>query len=186
KSAEEAEEVARFYDVLEIQPIDFYLHLLDKGLVGSRAELEEALRSLCRIGDKLGKPVIATGNVHYLLPRQKLFRDIAIHGITGFSPLKDQRKPDAHFRTTKEMLEEFAFLGEDTAFEVVVTNTSQLADRFESIQLFPDKLYTPILEGADDEIRNTCYDTARRLYGDPIPEVVTARLEKELKPIISY
>lgn len=186
KSAEEAEEVARFYDVLEIQPIDFYLHLLDKGLVGSRAELEEALRSLCRIGDKLGKPVIATGNVHYLLPRDKIFRDITIHGITGFSPLKDQRKPDAHFRTTDEMLEEFRFLGEGKAQEVVVDNTVALAERFEEITLFPDELFTPIIDGADEEIRSKCYETARSMYGDELPEVVTARLEKELVPIIKY
>ncbi|WP_276352464.1 PolC-type DNA polymerase III [Cohnella caldifontis] len=186
KSPEEAEEVAQFYDVLEIQPLDFYLHLLDKGLVGSRAELEEALRRICRIGEKLGKPVIATGNVHYLKPREKLFRDITIHGITGFSPLKEQRKPDAHFRTTKEMLEAFKFLGEEKAKEVVIRNTSELADRFEEYPMFPDQLYTPIIEGADDEIRNTCYETAKSMYGDPLPEVVVQRLEKELVPIIKY
>ncbi|THF81229.1 PolC-type DNA polymerase III [Cohnella fermenti] len=186
KSVEEAEEVAEFYDVLEIQPLDFYMHLLDKGLVGSRAELEEALRKIVRIGEKTSKPVIATGNVHYLEPRDKLFRDITIHGITGFSPLKDQRKPDAHFRTTPEMLEAFAFLGAEKAREVVVTNTNELADRFEEIKLFPDELFTPILDGADDEIRNTCYETAKTLYGEELPEVVVARLEKELVPIIKY
>ncbi len=186
KSEEEAEEVAAFYDVLEIQPIEFYLHLLDKGQVNSRAELEEALRKICRIGEKLGKPVIATGNVHYLQPRDKVFRDITIHGITGFSPLKEQRKPDAHFRTTKEMLEEMAFLGPEKAYETVVTNTRALAERFEEIQLFPDKLFTPVIEGADDEIREKCYARARELYGDPLPEVVEKRLEKELTPIIKY
>ncbi|REK67282.1 MAG: PolC-type DNA polymerase III [Cohnella sp.] len=186
KSEEEAEEVAKFYDVLEIQPLEFYLHLLDKGLVGSRAELEEALRRICRIGDKLGKPVIATGNVHYLHPRDKLFRDITIHGITGFSPLKEQRKPDAHLRTTGEMLEEFAFLGRDKAYEVVVRNPAELADRFEDIVMFPDKLFTPIIEGADEEIRNKCYDTAKSMYGDPLPDIVVQRLEKELVPIIKY
>jgi len=123
KSEEEAEEVAAFYDALEIQPVEFYLHLVDKGVVGSRAEIEEALRKICRIGEKLGKPVIATGNVHYLDPEDKVFRDITIHGITGFSPLKEQRKPDAYFRTTKEMLEAMAFLGPDKAYETVVTNT---------------------------------------------------------------
>lgn len=193
KSLEEAEEVAAFYDVLEIQPLDFYMHLLDKGLVGSRAELEESLRKICRIGEKLGKPVIATGNVHYLTPREKLFRDITIHGITGFSPLKDQRKPDAHFRTTNEMLEAFAFLGKEKAFEVVVRNTNDLADRFEPFEMFPKKggptdngLFSPIIDGADEEIRSKCYETASSMYGDPIPEIVTARLEKELKPIIQY
>lgn len=186
KSEEEATEVARFYDVLEIQPIDFYMHLVEKGLVGSRAEIEQALRRVCQIGDELGKPVIATGNVHYLNPRDKLFRDITIHGITGFSPLKGQRKPDAHFRTTDEMLEEFAFLGDARARQVVVTNTSELADRFEEYDLFPPELFTPNIEGADEEIRNTCYATAKSFYGEDLPQVVIDRLEKELVPIIKY
>ncbi|MFC5472055.1 PolC-type DNA polymerase III [Cohnella suwonensis] len=193
KSLEEAEEIAEFYDVLEIQPIDFYMHLLDKGLVSSRAALEEALRRIVRIGEKLTKPVIATGNVHYLIPREKIFRDITIHGITGFSPLKDQRKPDAHFRTTAEMLEAFQFLGADKAREVVVTNTSELADRFEPFDMFPSKggpaengLFSPIIDGADEEIRSTCYETAKSMYGEELPEVVTARLEKELVPIIKF
>ncbi|WP_028610998.1 PolC-type DNA polymerase III [Paenibacillus harenae] len=186
KSQEEAVEVARFYDVLEIQPIDFYMHLVEKGLVGSRAEIEQALRRVCQIGDELGKPVIATGNVHYLNPRDKMYRDITIHGITGFSPLKGMRKPDAHFRTTDEMLAEFAFLGEARAREVVITNTNELADRFEPYDMFPTGLFAPNIEGADEEIRNTCYDTAKSMYGEELPQVVIDRLEKELIPIIKY
>ncbi|WP_028550463.1 PolC-type DNA polymerase III [Paenibacillus sp. UNC451MF] len=186
KSVEEAEEVAQFYDVLEIQPTGVNMHLVDKGLVGSKEQLEDATRRVLDIGRKLNKPVIATGNVHYLQPRDKICRDITINGITGFSPLKDMKKPDVHFRTTKEMLAEFQFLGEETAFDVVVKNTSDLADQFEDLELFPDKLFAPIIEGADDEIRSKCYDTAKRIYGEPIPEVVTARLEKELVPIIKY
>ncbi|MBD2845248.1 PolC-type DNA polymerase III [Paenibacillus sp. IB182496] len=186
KSEEEAEEVARFYDVLEVQPLTFYMHLVEKGLVGSRAELEQALRRVVRIGDKLGKPVIATGNVHYLNERDKIYRDITIQGITGFSPLKDMTKPDAHFRTTEEMLKEMAFLGEDKAYEIVVTNTNALAERFEPFEMFPDKLFTPNMEGADEEIRETCYATARSMYGEPIPDVVVQRLEKELVPIIKF
>lgn len=186
KSIEEAEEVAQFYDVLEIQPTGVNMHLVDKGLVGSKEQLEDATRRIIDIGRKFNKPVIATGNVHYLHPRDKICRDITINGITGFSPLKDMRKPDVHFRTTKEMLAEFQFLGEETAFDVVVRNTSDLADQFEELQLFPDKLFAPIIEGADEEIRTKCYDTAKRLYGDELPEVVTARLEKELVPIIKY
>ncbi|MDT3424555.1 DNA polymerase-3 subunit alpha (Gram-positive type) [Paenibacillus forsythiae] len=186
KTVEEAIEVAAFYDVLEIQPLTMYMHLVDKGFVASPEELRGVVRRICEIGEKINKPVIATGNVHYLEPRDKLFRDITIHGITGFSPLKDQRKPDAHFRTTEEMLQEFDFLGEDKAFEVVVTNTVELSERFEPIELFPDKLFTPIIDGADEEIRETCYRTARSIYGEELPEVVVARLEKELEPIIKY
>lgn len=193
KSMEEAEQVAEFYDVLEIQPVEVNLHLVEKGLVESREVLEETIRRIVGIGKKLNKPVIATGNVHYLHPRDKICRDITIHGITGFSPLKEQRKPDVHFRTTKEMLEEFRFLGEELAYEVVVTNTNKLADEFEEIKLFPktggptdNGLFSPIIEGADEEIRTKCYDTAKRMYGDPLPDIVVQRLEKELKPIIGY
>lgn len=193
KSVEEAEQVAEFYDVLEIQPPEVNMHLVEKGLVGSRQELEQAVLRVIDIGRKLNKPIIATGNVHYLHPRDKICRDITIFGITGFSPLKDQRKPDVHFRTTEEMLREFAFLGEETAMDVVVTNTSRLADEFEELKLFPktggptdNGLFSPIIEGAEEEIREKCYETARKMYGEPVPEIVTARLEKELKPIIGY
>ncbi|MFC0214377.1 PolC-type DNA polymerase III [Paenibacillus chartarius] len=185
KSREEAEQVAEFYDVLEIQPVSYNMHLVDKGLVGSRRELEEAVKVIVDIGRKLGKPVIATGNVHYLHPRQKIFRDITIHGITGFSPLKDMKKPDAHLRTTKEMLEEFQFLGPELAHEVVVANTSALADEFEELQLFPKKLFSPIIEGAEEEIENKCYTRAKQLYGDPLPELIVERLQRELTPIIN-
>ncbi|MHA0856004.1 PolC-type DNA polymerase III [Paenibacillus sp. CMAA1364] len=186
KSLEEAEEIAQFYDILEIQPLTMYMHLVDKGFVASILEIKSALKTVCDIGEKLNKPVIATGNVHYLEPKEKLFRDIAINGITGFSPLKGMKKPDAHLRTTDEMLEEFDFLGKGKANEVVVTNTIELAERFENIELFPSKLFTPIMEGADEEIRQTCYDTAKSIYGDDLPDVVIKRLEKELEPIIKY
>ncbi|WP_054956111.1 PolC-type DNA polymerase III [Paenibacillus dakarensis] len=186
KTEEEAEEVAQFYDVLEVQPLTMYMHLVEKGLVGSPDEIKTAIKKVIRIGEKLNKPVIATGNVHYLEPGHKLFRDITIHGITGFSPLKDITKPDAHFRTTDEMLKEFEYLGQDKAYEIVVQNTNDLADRFEELELFPSKLFTPIIEGADEEIRNTCYETAKSIYGEELPEVVVARLEKELEPIIKY
>jgi DNA polymerase-3 subunit alpha (Gram-positive type) len=186
KSMEEAEQVAEFYDVLEVQPIGVNMHLVDKGLVGSRQELEEANRRICQIAEKQGKWVVATGNVHYLHPREKINRDITIHGITGFSPLKEIKKPDVHFRTTREMLAEFAHLGEKKAYEVVVTNPNLFADLIEQYDLFPKKLFTPIIEGAEEEIRTKCYNTAKELYGDPIPEVVVQRLEKELVPIINY
>lgn len=182
KSQEEAEEVAQFYDVLEIQPVDVNMHLVEKGFV-SRDQLIEANRRVLEIGRKLGKPVIATGNVHYLHPREKIHRDITILGITGFSPLKDIKKPDVHFRTTKEMLQAFEHLGTDEAYRVVVTNTRKLADEFEEIEMFNSQPYFPIIEGADDELRTTCYKTAKELYGEPLPEIITERLEKEIVPI---
>lgn len=193
KSLDEAEQVAEFYDVLEIQPLTTYMHLVDKGLVGSVEDIKKAIRTVVEIGDKLGKPVIATGNVHYLDPEHHIMRDITINGITGFSPLKDMRKPEVHLRTTAEMLNEFSFLGEEAAYRVVVSNTIELAAQFEKFGMFPktggptdNGLFSPIIEGADEEIRSKCYETATRMYGDPLPEIVTARLEKELGPIIKY
>jgi DNA polymerase-3 subunit alpha (Gram-positive type) len=193
KSIEEAEHIAEFYDVLEIQPIGAYMHLVDKGLVGSVEDLHKAVRTIIEVANKQGKPVIATGNVHYVEPEHHLLRDITIHGITGFSPLKDIRKPQAHLRTTQEMLEEFSYLGEAEAYRVVVTNTVKLTELFEPFEMFPRKggptdngLFSPIFEGADDEIRSTCYNTAQKMYGNPLPELVVARLEKELIPIIKF
>ena len=193
KSQEDAERIAEFYDVLEIQPLEMYMHLVEKGLAGSAEDIKNALRKIVEIGGKLGKPVIATGNAHYLDPHEHIFRDITIHGITGFSPLKEIRKPRAHLRTTTEMLEEFAFLGEETALRVVVQNTDELADLFEPFEMFPKKggptdngLFSPIIDGADEEIRAKCYETAKMTYGDPLPEIVAARLQKELEPIIKY
>ncbi|MFT9847819.1 PolC-type DNA polymerase III [Aneurinibacillus sp. REN35] len=186
KSPEEAEEVARFYDVLEIQPIEINRHLIEKQLVANEATLMETNRKIVELGEKLNIPVIATGNVHYVHPLEKDYRTILIHGITGFSPLKDQYKPDAHFRTTDEMLEEFKYLGEEKAKEVVVVNPNLLADRFEELEIIPKDLYTPKIEGADEEIRSMSYNKAKELYGDELPEVVEKRLEKELNSIITH
>ncbi|MBN6185791.1 PolC-type DNA polymerase III [Aneurinibacillus sp. BA2021] len=186
KSPEEAEEVARFYDVLEIQPVEINRHLIEKQLVPNEATLMETNRKIVELGEKLNIPVIATGNVHYVHPLEKDYRTILIHGITGFSPLKDQYKPDAHFRTTDEMLEEFKYLGEEKAKEVVITNPNMLADRFEELEIIPKDLYTPKIEGADEEIRSMSYNKARELYGEELPDVVEKRLEKELNSIITH
>lgn len=186
KSLDEAEAIAEFYDVLEIQPHSFNMHLVDKGLVQSEQALIEANQKIVQIGERLNKPVIATGNVHYIDPHEKKYREILIHGITGFSPLKDQRKPDVHLRTTEEMLAEFPYLTKEKALEVVVTNTNRIADECDVYPIFPDKLFTPILEGAEEEIRDKCYSTAKAWYGEELPDVVVKRLEKELVPIINY
>ncbi|HEY0829279.1 MAG TPA: PolC-type DNA polymerase III [Bacilli bacterium] len=193
KSIEEAEQVAEFYDVLEIQPIDINIHMVDKGFVNSRSDLEHANRRVYDIGLKLNKPVIATGNVHYLEPRDHIYRDITIHGITGFSPLKELKKPEVYLRTTKEMLDQFSYFSSEEAYEVVVRNTNRLTEMFEPFEMFPKKggptdngLFSPIIEGADEEIRSKCYERAESMYGKPLLDIVAARLEKELLPIIKY
>lgn len=186
KSMEEAEEVAKFYDVLEIQPSDLHLHLVDKQVVESEERLREANEKIVKLGEKLEKPVVATGNVHYLDPMDKRYREMLIHGITGFSPLKNQRKPDVHFRTTEEMLEAFQYLGEEKAFDVVVTQPNELAEQFEELEIIPKDLYTPKIEGADEAIRKMSYTRACEIYGDPLPDIVRERLEKELNSIITH
>src|SRR5699024_9955748 len=131
----------------------------------------------------MNKPVVATGNTHYIDDHDKLYRQILIASQAG-NPLNRQTLPDTPFRTTNDMLECFQFLGEDTAKEIVVTNTQQIADQIDEISPIKDGLFTPTIEGAEEEMRNMCYTKARQIYGDPVPEIVTDRLEKELTSII--
>lgn len=182
-SAEEAEKVAEFYDYIEIQPPSNYVHLIDKELVQNEAQIFDILKKLVALGEKLNKPVVATGNVHYLNENDKQYRQILISSQAG-NPLNRQTLPDTPMRTTGEMLEAFKFLGEEKAYEIVVKNTQELAEGLEAISPIKDGLFTPTIEGAEQEMRDLCYTKAKEIYGDPLPEIVTARLEKELDSII--
>lgn len=183
KSAEEAEKVAAFYDYIEIQPPENYMHLVDKGIVRDELALKDVMIKLVKLGDKLNKPVVATGNVHYLDSHDKIYRKILIASQAG-NPLNRQRQPDVHFRTTDEMLACMSFLGEEAAEKVVVTNTNAIADSIEEIAPVKDRLYTPTIDGAEEEVKEKTYSRARELYGTDLPERVAGRLEKELKSII--
>lgn len=183
KSKDEAEKVAEFYDFIEIQPPSNYAHLIEKEQAHSMGHIKQMLKTIVEIGEKQQKTVVATGNVHYIEPHEKQYRKILIASQSG-NPLNRQTQPDVHFRTTDEMLELFDFLGEEKATEVVITNTNAIADQIEDIKPIKDDLYTPNIEGADDEIRQMCYDRAKSIYGDDLPEIVTSRLEKELTSII--
>ncbi|WP_108024349.1 PolC-type DNA polymerase III [Melghirimyces profundicolus] len=185
KSPQEVEELARFYDYLEIQPVEVNRHLVEKELVDSEERLREANRLLVQIGEKLNKPVVATSNAHYLNRWDATFREILAFNQTGGFRNQGPLAP-AYFRTTDEMLEEFSYLGEEKAREVVVTNPRAIADRIGKLKPFPDNLHTPIIEGADEELRRICYETAEGLYGSPLPEIVESRLEKELGSIIKH
>ncbi|MFD1394832.1 PolC-type DNA polymerase III [Kroppenstedtia eburnea] len=185
KSPEEVEEMARFYDYLEIQPVDVNRHLLEKEIVASEEHLRQANQLLLKIGDKLNKPVVATSNTHYLNKWEAIYRDILAFNQTGGFRNKGPLSP-AHFRTTDEMLAEFSYLGEERAREVVVVNPRKIADEIEELKPFPEGLHTPIIEGSDDELRRICYETAENLYGNPLPEIVEQRLEKELGSIIKH
>lgn len=185
KSPEEVEHVAEFYDYLEVMPKPVYAPLIEMELVKSEHDLEEIIGNIVKLGEKLGKPVVATGNVHYLNENDKIYRKILINSQGGANPLNRHQLPDVHFRTTNEMLKEFSFLGFDKAKEIVITNTNKIADMIDSIKPVRDDLYTPKIEGAEEEMRELSYTRARKIYGEPIPEIVEARLEKELNSIIS-
>lgn len=186
KSPEEVEDVASFYDYLEVQPPEVYRHLLELELVRDEKSLKEIIANITKLGEKLNKPVVATGNVHYLNDEDKIYRKILISSQGGANPLNRHELPKVHFRTTDEMLEAFSFLGEEKAKEIVVTNTQKVASLIDDIKPIKDDLYTPKIEGADEEIREMSYQRARSIYGEQLPEIVEARIEKELKSIIGH
>lgn len=186
KGIDEVQEAAEFYDYIEVQPPENYKHLIELELVRDERALKDIINNIVKLGEKLEKPVVATGNVHYLNPEDKIYRKILISSQGGANPLNRHQLPDVHFRTTDEMLKCFSFLGADKAKEIVVANTQKVADMIEEVKPIKDDLYTPKIEGADEEMRAMSYAMARSIYGDDLPEVVEARLEKELKSIIGH
>ena len=181
KPANEIEEIVNFYDYLEIQPICNNRFLIEEGRVADEEGLRQLNRQIVELGEKYGKPVVATCDAHFLNEEDEIYRKILLAGMK----FKDADK-DTHiyFRTTDEMLEEFAYLGEEKAYEVVVENTNRIADMVESVRPIPKGSYTPNMEGAEEELQEKCWTRARAMYGDPVPELVSKRLEKELTSII--
>ncbi|SEM20735.1 DNA polymerase-3 subunit alpha [Paenisporosarcina quisquiliarum] len=186
KPLEQVEEIAQFYDYLEIHPKEVYAHLIEAELVRDEWNLEDIIRKMIKLGKKLNLPVAATGNVHYLHENDAIFRKILVNSQGGANPLNRHGLPKVHFRTTNEMLDSFAFLGEDLAKEIVITNPQKIADSLEDIKPIKDDLYTPKIEGADEEVRTLTYSKAKEIYGEELPEIVEARIEKELKSIIGH
>ncbi len=184
KGVEEAKRRAKFYDYIEIMPKAVYAPLLEQELVKSEADLEEIIQNLVTIGEQLDKPVVATGDVHYLNKEDAIYRKILINSMGGANPLNRHSLPAVHFRTTNEMLDAFHFLGQELAEKVVVENTQLIADWCEEIVPVKNELYTPKIEGSEQEITDLAHNEARRLYGDKLPELVEKRLEKELHSII--
>ncbi|MCT2534560.1 PolC-type DNA polymerase III [Aquibacillus koreensis] len=185
KSQDEAEKVAAFYDYIEIQPPSNYYHLMDRELVQNEAQIYDILKKIVEMAERIGKKCVATGNTHYLDENDKIYRQILISSQSG-NPLSRQTLPDVHFRTTDEMIACFHFLSNEKAKEVVVTNTQYIADQIESVKPVKDDLYTPNIDGAEDDIRELSYSFARNVYGDDLPEIVEKRIEKELKSIIGH
>ena len=188
ESHEKLVEIASFYDYLEIQPVgnNEYMILSQRDgceNIDSFDDIMEINKKIIHLGDELGKKTVATGDVHFLNKNDAKFRAILQAG-QGFSDADSQ--PPLYLKTTEEMLQDFAYLGDDTAKEVVITNTNLIADMIEpDILPIPDGTFNPVIPGAEEDLTNCCWERAKEWYGDPVPKVVAERLEKELKSIIS-
>ncbi|NLI89202.1 MAG: PolC-type DNA polymerase III [Epulopiscium sp.] len=174
-------QIIDFYDYLEIQPLQNNQFMLDKGIVSSRDNLIDINKRIVELGTKYKKKVIATCDTHFLNPDDSIFRSIIMKG-QGFDDADNQ--PPLYFRTTEEMLEEFSYLGEDKAYEVVVTNTNIIADSIDDIKPIPSETFPPHLEGSEEKLVQITYDKAKDIYGDKLPEVVQERLDREINSIL--
>ncbi len=175
--------IASFYDYFEIQPLGNNEFMIRNSSVQSEEQLKELNKKIVALGKENEKPVVATCDVHFLDAEDKKYREILM-SAQDYSDAEFQ--PPLYLRTTNEMLDEFKYLGEDTAFEVVVTNTNKIADMVDIIRPVPKEAYPPEMPGATEELRELCEKKVLELYGENPPEIVTARMEKELVPIIKY
>ena len=178
----ELRRIASFYDYLEIQPICNNMFMLRNGTVQSEEELRELNRTIVRLGRELGKPVCATGDVHFQEPEDEVYR----HILLASKKFADADAPlPIYFKTTEEMLEEFAYLGQEEAHRVVIDDPRSIADRIEEIELLPPgRLFPPRLENSEQELHDKVWDKCHELYGDEPPQLVVDRLNVELKSIL--
>ncbi len=182
KTDEEIEEIAKDYDYLEIQPLGNNAFMIRNGTVPDKEALKDINRKIVALGEKLDKLVVATCDVHFMDPQDEIYRRILMAG-QGYDDA-DEQAP-LYLRTTEEMLEEFSYLGEEKAYEVVVTNTNKIAERCERISPISPEKCPPHIPGCEETIKTIAYSKAHELYGDPLPEIVEKRLEKELNSIIT-
>ena len=182
KSDDELKRIASFYDFLEIQPLANNRFMLEKGIAKDEEELRNFNRTIVRLGEELGKLVVATGDVHFLNPEDEIFRHILL-ATKGFD---DADRPNPlYFRTTDDMLREFSYLGEEKAQEIVVTNPNLIADMCETLRPVPHNLFAPKIENSVEDLKSLVYGKFHRLYGDNPPESFVKRVETELHDIIS-
>ena len=179
----ELDRIAAFYDYLEIQPTANNAFMIRRGTARNYEHLQLFNKQITQLGERLKKPVLATTDAHFLNPEDEIYRSI----ILAVKGMEDGSQPlPLYFRTTKEMLAEFSYLGEAKAFEVVVTNTNLIADSIETLQPIPNKLFPPKIPGSEAEIQNMALSNAKLLYGDNLPAIVSERLDFELHSIIGH
>ena len=185
KPDETIAKIVDFYDYLEIQPLGNNAFMVESDKVTSVNSMEDIMdlnRKIVHLGEQFHKPVVGTCDVHFMDPEDEVYRRIIMAG-KGFGDA-DKQAP-LYLRTTEEMLDEFAYLGSEKAYEVVIRNTNLIADMIEKISpVRPDKC-PPVIENSDQMLRDICYNKAHSMYGDPLPEIVHERLERELNSIIS-
>ncbi len=183
KPQSEVEQIASFYDYLEIQPLGNNDFMLRNGVVPSVEALKDINRKIVDLGDSMNKKVVATCDVHFMDPKDALYRQV-LQGAQGYSDA-DLQAP-LYFRTTKEMLAEFEYLGEEKAYEVVVTNTNYVADMIEDLKPLKSGSYPPSIENCEQDLEDMCHKKAYEVYGNPLPPIVKARMDRELGCILGY
>ena len=183
KPEQEICDIASYYDYLEIQPEGNDTFMINKGMVNDVEDIRNINRKIVSLGEKLGIPVVATCDVHFLDPHDAQYRKILQAG-QGYSDVDNQAP--LYLRTTAEMLQEFSYLGEEKAYEIVVENTNLIADMVEKVRPVPQGNFPPFIDGAEEQLMDIVWSRAKELYGDPLPEIVKARLDKELAAITTY
>lgn len=194
KGFDEAVQVAQYYDFIEVMPKSLYAPMIAKEIVQDSSDIERLIRQLIEVGHKTGLPVLATGNVHYIDPEEEIYREIIVRSLGQGAMMnwtvgqgehaRVVPLSKAHFRTTNEMLDEFAFLGEDVAREIVITNPNAMLERFEDVEVVKGDLYTPYIEHAEETVAELTYQKAFEIYGNPLPDIIDLRIEKELTSIL--
>ncbi|HHW69613.1 MAG TPA: PolC-type DNA polymerase III [Tenericutes bacterium] len=193
KSDEELSNIISFYDYVEVQPLDAYDHLLQMGDFGNKYELIEHVKKIVRVTREAGKIMVATGDVHHLNKDDKIYREIIVNQKVpggGRHPLaRSEIKsiPSLHFRTTREMLDDFSFLEPDVAYEIVVTNTNKIADMAEIVEVIIETggiPFSPKIENSVETVKELVYNKAHEIYGEKLPDLIEKRIEQELSGII--